>query len=294
MGIDGEPLAGLEMSRELLPRRHERHAGVPAGQGRRRHPRHASAAARGRTAERCSSRSTATCSGTCSSSSPSRRRTWAPRAARSWSSRSRPARSAPPPSSRRVDPNDVDASKTDDRGSRIFRDSFEPGSTFKALTAATVIDAGGQTPTSTVVASSRETFPNGARVQRLLPAPGLQLHARRRADRLVERRHLEVQRAGQSRRRATTTSRSSASATAARSASTARQTGCSDPVDQWDNQTHLQHVVRPGPDHDRAGAGRRLRRDRQRRGADAAVARRVVHEAGRHRRRARRCPSRCG
>ncbi|MEU1973374.1 penicillin-binding protein 2 [Microbacterium sp. NPDC019599] len=63
-----------------------------------------------------------------------------------------------------VDPNDVGASDPDDRGSRIFLNSFEPGSTFKPLTAATLIDAGGQTPTSTVNASSRESFPNGARV----------------------------------------------------------------------------------------------------------------------------------
>ncbi|MET0735857.1 MAG: penicillin-binding protein 2 [Microbacterium sp.] len=64
-----------------------------------------------------------------------------------------------------VDPNNVDASLKDDRGSRIFRGTFEPGSTFKALTAATVIDAGGQTATSTVIASSTETFANGARVR---------------------------------------------------------------------------------------------------------------------------------
>lgn len=64
-----------------------------------------------------------------------------------------------------VDPNNVDATPDVDRSSRIFRGTFEPGSTFKALTAATVIDAGGQTPTSTVVASGFENFPNGARVR---------------------------------------------------------------------------------------------------------------------------------
>lgn len=63
-----------------------------------------------------------------------------------------------------VDPNNVSAAADADRKSRIFTDWFEPGSTFKALTAATVLDAGGQTPTSTVIASSRETFANGARV----------------------------------------------------------------------------------------------------------------------------------
>lgn len=64
-----------------------------------------------------------------------------------------------------VDPNNVDASDVDDRASRIFTNMFEPGSTFKALTASTVIDAGGQTPSSTVVASSKEEFANGARVR---------------------------------------------------------------------------------------------------------------------------------
>ena len=64
-----------------------------------------------------------------------------------------------------VDPNNVDASLPVDRASRIFRGTFEPGSTFKALTASTLIDAGGQTPTSTVVVSSQETFANGARVR---------------------------------------------------------------------------------------------------------------------------------
>jgi cell division protein FtsI (penicillin-binding protein 3) len=64
-----------------------------------------------------------------------------------------------------VDPNNVTTSKDEDRASRIFTNWFEPGSTFKALTAATVIDAGGQSTQSTVVASSTETFANGARVR---------------------------------------------------------------------------------------------------------------------------------
>lgn len=64
-----------------------------------------------------------------------------------------------------VDPNDPAAAPTEDRRSHIFTDTFEPGSTFKALTGATVLDAGGQDLSSTVVASSTETFPNGARVR---------------------------------------------------------------------------------------------------------------------------------
>lgn len=64
-----------------------------------------------------------------------------------------------------VDPNDVGASDSSDRGSRIFTNWFEPGSTFKPITASTLIDAGGQTPESTVTVSSTETFANGARVR---------------------------------------------------------------------------------------------------------------------------------
>jgi cell division protein FtsI (penicillin-binding protein 3) len=64
-----------------------------------------------------------------------------------------------------VDPNDYASAATEDRTSSIFLHWFEPGSTFKGLTASTVIDAGGQTPDSTVVASGLENFPNGARVR---------------------------------------------------------------------------------------------------------------------------------
>jgi cell division protein FtsI (penicillin-binding protein 3) len=64
-----------------------------------------------------------------------------------------------------VDPNDVSASEVENRYSHIFADTFEPGSTFKGLTGSIVLDAGGQDLTSTVVASSSETFPNGARVR---------------------------------------------------------------------------------------------------------------------------------
>ncbi len=60
-----------------------------------------------------------------------------------------------------IDPNDPTAQEGV-RGSKIFEGTFEPGSTFKGLTAATVVDAGGQTPDSTVVASGYELFANGA------------------------------------------------------------------------------------------------------------------------------------
>ncbi|WP_309066349.1 peptidoglycan D,D-transpeptidase FtsI family protein [Microbacterium sp.] len=61
-----------------------------------------------------------------------------------------------------VDPNDINAVDPAYWKSHIFSDEFEPGSTFKAITAATVIDQGAATPTSHVTAPSRERFPNGA------------------------------------------------------------------------------------------------------------------------------------
>jgi cell division protein FtsI (penicillin-binding protein 3) len=63
-----------------------------------------------------------------------------------------------------VDPNDVSLSEPEDRGSRAFTAPYEPGSTFKALTAASVIDAGLATPNSEVIAPYRYLPANGANV----------------------------------------------------------------------------------------------------------------------------------
>ncbi|AWB95325.1 penicillin-binding protein 2 [Agromyces badenianii] len=63
-----------------------------------------------------------------------------------------------------VDPNDPGATDEDDRGSRSFTAPFEPGSTFKALTAASVLNAGKADPLSQVVAPYRIIFPNGANI----------------------------------------------------------------------------------------------------------------------------------
>jgi cell division protein FtsI (penicillin-binding protein 3) len=63
-----------------------------------------------------------------------------------------------------VDPNNVSATEPEDRGSRAFTAPFEPGSTFKALTAASVLDAGLATPNSQVVAPYRYLPENGADV----------------------------------------------------------------------------------------------------------------------------------
>lgn len=54
-----------------------------------------------------------------------------------------------------VDPNYVDASAEADRGSRAFSSPYEPGSTFKALTAAAVLDAGVAQVSDQVVAPYR-------------------------------------------------------------------------------------------------------------------------------------------
>ena len=61
-----------------------------------------------------------------------------------------------------VDPNDPAASDPDDRASRLARFSYEPGSTFKPITAATAIEAAGVTPESAVKTPSRMVFDNGA------------------------------------------------------------------------------------------------------------------------------------
>ncbi|GAA4487378.1 penicillin-binding protein 2 [Microbacterium panaciterrae] len=73
-----------------------------------------------------------------------------------------------------VDPNDPAASNAADRGSRIFSTSFEPGSTFKAITAATVMQDAGATPATSVTASSHEKFPNGAVINDAFEHPAYQ------------------------------------------------------------------------------------------------------------------------
>lgn len=61
-----------------------------------------------------------------------------------------------------VDPNNVDASSAEARGSRAFSSPYEPGSTMKMLTAASLVDAGAADPLTQVNAPYEITFPNGA------------------------------------------------------------------------------------------------------------------------------------
>lgn len=63
-----------------------------------------------------------------------------------------------------VDPNDPMASPNDDRYSAAFKDTNEPGSTMKGITAAIGLDSGSFTADTTVTASSYENFADGARV----------------------------------------------------------------------------------------------------------------------------------
>jgi cell division protein FtsI (penicillin-binding protein 3) len=63
-----------------------------------------------------------------------------------------------------VDPNNVNATAVehpDQLGSKAFTDYYEPGSTMKALTAATLIDTGKATPTDPVTVPSAWTSPEG-------------------------------------------------------------------------------------------------------------------------------------
>ncbi|MEV1130643.1 penicillin-binding protein 2 [Agromyces sp. NPDC049794] len=63
-----------------------------------------------------------------------------------------------------VDPNDPTATADGNRGSRSFTAPFEPGSTFKALTAASVVDAGKADALGQVVAGYQYLPPNGANI----------------------------------------------------------------------------------------------------------------------------------
>ena len=57
------------------------------------------------------------------------------------------------------DPNEPGKSSVENRGSRVFRSSFEPGSTMKMVTAAISIDQGKATPESQFVAPFKMTIP---------------------------------------------------------------------------------------------------------------------------------------
>lgn len=64
-----------------------------------------------------------------------------------------------------VDPNNVDGSAVTDLGSRAFSTPYEPGSTMKSLTIASLLDAGVITPTTEVTAPGRRTVSTDAYVK---------------------------------------------------------------------------------------------------------------------------------
>ena len=69
------------------------------------------------------------------------------------------------------DPNNIDAYNPEDLGSRAFTSPYEPGSTMKTLTAASLIDAGLVTPLSQIDSPQFIEFPNGARFNDWGPHP---------------------------------------------------------------------------------------------------------------------------
>jgi cell division protein FtsI (penicillin-binding protein 3) len=64
-----------------------------------------------------------------------------------------------------IDPNNVDDAPRDALGSRAFSTPYEPGSTMKALTAASLVDSGVATPASQVVAPYRLEQEDGSSIK---------------------------------------------------------------------------------------------------------------------------------
>ena len=64
-----------------------------------------------------------------------------------------------------VDPNNVSGVTSSDLGSRAFSSPFEPGSTMKALTIASLLDAGTITPTTQVAIQGRRDLGNGQSIK---------------------------------------------------------------------------------------------------------------------------------
>ena len=69
------------------------------------------------------------------------------------------------------DPNNIDAYDPADRGSRAFTSPYEPGSTMKSLTAASLVDAGVANPLSQIDSPQYIEFPNGASFKDWGPHP---------------------------------------------------------------------------------------------------------------------------
>jgi cell division protein FtsI (penicillin-binding protein 3) len=69
------------------------------------------------------------------------------------------------------DPNNIDAYPKENLGSRAFTSPYEPGSTMKSLTAASIVDAGLVDPTTPIYSPQYMEFDNGARFSDYGPHP---------------------------------------------------------------------------------------------------------------------------
>lgn len=64
-----------------------------------------------------------------------------------------------------VDPNNVDGSKVEDMGSRLFTSPFEPGSVIKPLVVSAMLDKELVTPTTQIIAPGRFKIPGGGYIK---------------------------------------------------------------------------------------------------------------------------------
>ena len=267
MGIDGEALEGLEKTEDSCLAATNGTRRLREGQGRRRHPRH-----RGR-------EQPAVDGGTLQLTI-NRDLQWylqqligeqaqdmgAKRGGdhrRRGGDRQDPRRRGVP---ERSTPTTSTPPKPDDRGSRIFRDSFEPGSTFKALTAATVIDAGGQTPTvHRRRVGRRDVRQRGdASATRSITRPT----PTRSTGVLIDSSNAGISKFSERVSAQTRYDYFKKFGIGGGSARRVRRRGATagiHPVDEWDNQTFYNTAFGQGCHDDDAGARRRVRGDRERR-----------------------------
>ncbi|GGH40410.1 peptidoglycan D,D-transpeptidase FtsI family protein [Microbacterium album] len=137
-----------------------------------------------------------------------------------------------------LDPNDVLSSDPEYRGSLVFGTTFEPGSTFKAVTAAMLLEEGVATPFSTTTASSFETFPNGARVGDAFPHPE---HEYTLAGALIDSSNVALSKFGDllsPQQRHDWLERFGIGADSTAVGFPGEETGELHPAERWDNQSH--------------------------------------------------------
>ncbi|WP_156759279.1 peptidoglycan D,D-transpeptidase FtsI family protein [Microbacterium karelineae] len=136
-----------------------------------------------------------------------------------------------------LDPNDPQAADDDFRGAQVFTRSFEPGSTFKAITTATVLDQGAATPLTEVIASGHEQFPNGAVVGDSFQHPAYRYTVN---GAMVDSSNVALSKIGElvSDQTRHDYLEKFGVGTPTPIGFTGEQSGVLHPADQWDNQTH--------------------------------------------------------